>query len=165
MNFLTKLFGKKQSSDGSGSREFLATLTKQEKVSVSNLTPMVYAGIIGEKRGTRFELITDDTNTAHAVPLLRKLEIPDLENLLEAVQSFIKADEPVARGDLAEAARMYRKVIDINPYHDLALMSYGTCLARQGNLREGVKWVEKAVKVNPNNERAKRNLQAMKSNL
>ena len=44
-------------------------------------------------------------------------------------------------------------------------MSYGCILATQGNISEGIKWVEKAVQMNPTNERAKKNLQAMKRNL
>jgi len=44
-------------------------------------------------------------------------------------------------------------------------MSYGAALARQGDLRGGIKWVEKAVEINPDNERARQNLKAMKADL
>jgi tetratricopeptide (TPR) repeat protein len=155
MSFLGNLFGK----------TFLAPLTRDEKVSISNVGLMIYAAIIGEKNGTPANIITDNEIDQAAIPLLRKLEVADIEKLLEAVKVMIEADKAIQQRNLVEAARLFRKAIDFNPYHDLALMSYGTTIGMQGNLREGIKWVEKAVLVNPKNERAKRNLQAMKSKL
>lgn len=155
MGFLSNLFGKK----------FLAPLTQEEKVSISNVGLMIYAAIIGEKSGTPANIITDSEIDRAAVPLLRKLEVADLEKVLEAAKFTIEADKAAQQRNLPEAARLFRKAIDFNLYHDLALMSYGTTIGMQGNLREGIKWVEKAIQVNPKNERARRNLQAMKTKL
>ncbi len=62
----------------------------------------------------------------------------------------------LANSNITEAGVNYKKAAEINPYNDLALMSYGVCFARKGNLQEGIKWVEKAVQVNPRNEGAKK---------
>ena len=155
MGIFSNLFGK----------EFLAPLAKEEKVSVSNLGLVIYAAIIGEKNGTPVNIITDNEVDKAAIPLLRKLEVADLEKLLEAARAMVDGDTAAQKRNLAEAAKLFRKAIDLNPYHDLALMSYGTSIGMQGNLREGVKWVEKSIRVNPKNERARRNLEAMKSRL
>jgi len=48
--------------------------------------------------------------------------------VLQAAQRTWKLTGPLA-GRLREAAKLYRKAIDANPYHDLGLMSYGVCLA------------------------------------
>ena len=106
---------------------------------------------------TPASIITDNEIDQAAIPLLRKLEVSDIEKLLEAGKFMIEADKAIQQRNLAEAARLFRKAVDFNPYHDLALMSYGTTIGMQGNLREGIKWVEKAIQVNPKNERAKRN--------
>jgi tetratricopeptide (TPR) repeat protein len=155
MGFFNNLFGKK----------FLAPLTQEEKVSISNVGLMIYAAIIGEKNGTPANIITDNEIDRAAVPLLRKLEVADIEKLLESAKATIEGDKAAQRKNLAEASKFFRKAIDFNPYHDLALMSYGTTIGMQGNLSEGIKWVKKAIQVNPKNERARRNLQAMKNKL
>ena len=163
MGFLNKLFGKKQNATISNSSEFLAPLTQEEKVEVSNLNPLIYDTTIQEKKGvSTTSIIAEDDRFIH---LLRKLEIADLERLRESVKFTRDADEAASQGNMAEAARLYRRTTELNPYDDLALMSYGVALAKQGDLREGIKWVEKAVSVNPKNERARRNLQAMRANL
>ena len=41
-------------------------------------------------------------------------------------------------------------------------MSYGCTIAKLGYLVSGISWVEKALAINPSNERARRNLHAMK---
>lgn len=53
--------------------------------------------------------------------------------------------------------------VEENPYNDTALMSAGCALANAGDLAGGVRPVERAVEVNPANERARGNLAAMKA--
>jgi Flp pilus assembly protein TadD len=70
-------------------------------------------------------------------------------------------DEP----EIEWATELYKKAFDLNPYDDLAVMSYGVGLARQGKLREGEKWIKKATELNPANLRAQQNLAALRSQL
>jgi tetratricopeptide (TPR) repeat protein len=142
---------------------FLAVLGAKGKCAVSNLNPFLYQVIIKEKKGDEAPAIVslDETD----LNLVRKLPIGDIEILCQSVREAQQGDAAASRGDMPTAARQYRKAFELNPYNDLTLMSYGVVLARQGNLREGIQWVEKAVRVNPDNERAKRNLKGMKADL
>ena len=156
MGLFSKLFGKTR---GEEVQSFLCSLSPDERVRVSNLNPLIYHTIISEKKGEPAPAIIMEDETA--LTLLRKLSVEELEQLSASVKAAQEGD----RAADSMAASCYKKALEINPYNDIALMSYGCALANQGNLREGIKWVEKAVKVNPNNERAKRNLQGMKRDL
>lgn len=145
-----------------GAKSFLGGLSSAERVRVSGLNPILYHAVIKEKKGEETpDIIMEDQS---ALSLIRRLRIDELEQLSASVEAAQEGDR-TASSNMSRAATCYKKAADINPYNDTALMSYGCALANQGNLREGVKWVEKAVKVNPANERAKRNLQGIKRNL
>ena len=96
--------------------------------------------------------------------LLRKLTAGEIQRLQESVESGQKADG-IAGSNMKEAARLYKKAAEANPYNALALLSHGVAVANLGNLREGIKWVEKALKVDPGNERIRSNLKGMKAAL
>lgn len=142
---------------------FLAQLTDAQKVEVSNLDPMVYDAVIQEKTHKDAPEVLIPS-APHLVYMLRKLDIPELERLAEAIRQSRKGDD-LASANAAHGASQYLEATKINPFLDIAFMSYGCTIANQGNLREGIKWVEKALAINPNNDRARRNLQGMKSML
>jgi len=140
-------------------QSFLGSLSPDEKVRVSNLNPLIYHTVIIEKKGEQAPAIVMEDEAA--LTLLRKLRVDELEQLSASVKAAQEGD----RAADSMAASCYKRACEINPYNDIALMSYGCALANQGNLREGIKWVEKAVKVNPKNDRARRNLQGMKRDM
>ena len=159
MGLLNKLFGKKHSEE---TKSFLGSLSPAERVRVSNLNPLIYHTVIQEKKGEQTPAIVMEDMTD--LVLLRKLRVDELEQLsksVEAAQEGERADS----SNMSRVTSCYKRASEINPYNDIALMSYGCALANQGNLRKGIKWVEKAVKVNPKNERARRNLQGMKRDM
>ena len=84
--------------------------------------------------------------------------------LLETVQMAQEA-EKLFETDINRAVDVFRKVCDLNPYDDMSHMNYGVSLATQGNGREGIKWIEKALKINPDNEKAKNSLKLLKQEL
>ena len=45
----------------------------------------------------------------------------------------------------------------------MAIVNYGVLSAEQGNLRDGISYLERALKINPDNERARMSLATMKS--
>jgi len=153
MGIFEKLFKKETSS-------FLSPLSWNERRAVSNLNPLMYDVVMKEKRGEPVPTVVTDDETPFTI--LRKLPVADIEILMQSVEYSMKADKAV---DSREQMQLYRKAAELNPYNDLALMSYGCAAANDGNLREGIKWVEKALKVNPDNARARRNLQGMKASL
>ena len=143
-------------------KSFLAALTQEEKVAVSNLNPIIYYAIIKEMKGEdAMQVITDDPRL---VATLGKLPVSDLETLAEAVQ-FCRRADALPNPNTAEAANLMLKATELNPYFDIAFMSYGCTIANLGRLREGIMWVEKALAINPKNERARRNIQGMKAGL
>ena len=159
MGLFSKLFGGKSTEEA---KSFLGGLSSEERVRVSNLNPLIYHSIVKDQKGDQAPAIVMQDEAA--LSLLRRLRVDELEQLSASVEAGQEGDR-AASSNMSRAVACYKKAIDINPYNDLALMSYGCALANQGNLREGVKWVEKAVQANPKNERAKRNLQGMKQAL
>lgn len=149
---------KKMGKGGQAVKGFLSPLTNKEKVAVSNLNPLIYDAVIKEKSGQGPQVIVE----GGADKLLKKLEVDDIRRLKESVELGKKGQ---ACRNMTEAAEYFGKAIEVNPYADLALMSYGCAIANTGRLREGIKWVEKAVAVNPDNVQARQNLQAMKASL
>ena len=128
------------------------------------MNPITYKVVIKEKMGEDAPTVISGPGTVD-INLLKKLTVEELESLCESAECGQKADSFADRGDLVNAAKCYREAFELNPYNDLALLSYGVALAQQGNLREGIKWVQKALDVNPDSERIRNNLSAMKAEL
>lgn len=123
---------------------------------------MICEAIIKEKKGEDApDVVTDDPRLVETVG---KLSVSELETLAEAVRLCRRADQ-LPNPNSQEAANLMLKATKLNPYFDIAFMSYGCTIASLGRLREGITWVEKAVALNPKNERARRNLQGMKADL
>lgn len=171
MSFFSRLFrgsgeDATRTDAGVSASGFLNSLSKEEKVAVSNRDPQVYEAVIIAKRAGYANMATYnlDNSTFDVGKLLWGLEIVDLERLRDSVICTIRADQ-AATADILKAAELYHRAMELNPFDDVATMSYGVALAQQGDVREGLKWVEHAVKLNPGNERAQRNLAAVKSYL
>ncbi len=155
MGFFSAFFGKKAAEAA-----FLSTLSGRERQSVANLSPMAYRAILMEKEGRNVELQGIDRTI---LDFLRKLSAEELESLECSVKALKKADELSESDQMNEAAAAYKEAFEHNPYNDLALMSYGCALANTGDVHEGIRWVEKALQVNPDNDRARRNLEGMRN--
>ncbi|MBN1808906.1 MAG: tetratricopeptide repeat protein [Planctomycetes bacterium] len=155
MSLFKRLFG--------GTGGFLGALKKNLRPAVSNLNPLIYRTIIREKTGKDAPALLSTDGTDFDLP--RKLSVDELSTLARSVEAGQRGDQATSGGDLGEAAKHYREAFTLNPYNDLALMSYGVALAQLGDLRKGIRWVEKALRVNPGNERARNNLAAMKNEL
>jgi tetratricopeptide (TPR) repeat protein len=146
-------------------REFLYPLSRQEKVAVTGLSPAVYRGIIKAKNsGAKVAIVDVNSPKYDMGALLMKLDIADLERLAESLELTLQADQAGA-SDVAEAEKLYRKAFEINPFDAVAAMSCGVALAKQGNVREGLKWIQAAHDLAPDNGRIAQNLAAIKSML
>ena len=112
--------------------------------------------------------------------ILRKLEVGDIRRLKESVAQVMEADL-VARGakpvgsvivakggsaqDLVRGAEIYGMAARWNPYNALALMSCGVALAKAGYLREALPWLERAREVDPESQRIKTNIEAIRADV
>jgi hypothetical protein len=101
-----------------------------------------------------------DPTFGSLIELLKKLPIRDLETLVKCVLLSKQADM-LGTKEPEMAAKLYQHITFLNPYDDVSRMSCGCLIARAGDLREGIAWVQEALKLNPGNQRAKKNLQAM----
>jgi len=155
MGFFSAFFGKKAAEAA-----FLSTLSGRARQSVANLSPMAYRAILMEKEGRNVELQGIDRTI---LDFLRTLSPEELESLECSVKALKKADALSESDQMNEAAAAYKEAFEHNPYNDLALMSYGGALANTGDVHEGIRWVEKALQVNPDNDRARRNLEGMRN--
>ena len=135
-------------------------------MAVSNALPALYEKVIADKRrgssGPRNALLT--SNKFDVPALLWKLDIPDLERLAAALETGMRAEAAAAQ-DCDEAIRLFRQALDLNPYCDMAEMGCGVCLFEQGKVREAVECLERAIRINPHNKQAERNLKAINSHL
>jgi tetratricopeptide (TPR) repeat protein len=153
------------SARSEATREFLYPLTGKEKVAVTGLSPAVYRAIIMSKRAyTGVTSMDVDTSKSDVGALLLKLDVADLERLAESLEFTREADRAAA-SDFAKAEQLYQKALQINPFDALAAMSCGVALAKQGDLRGGLKWIERAHDLDPDNERIMQNLAELKAML
>jgi hypothetical protein len=137
----------------------LSELTVQDRNALNGVNPLLCAGVIAEKEGRPLDVISVGSDI---VTILRKLDVPELKKVSESASLCVKGNQ--TRDD-HEAAEFYRRAFEVNPYNDVAIMSYGCLLGGMGRLAEGIGWVQKAISVNPLNERAKRNLATMQADL
>jgi len=140
---------------------FLSALSQKDRIQVSNVNPLILQFILKKKNGEDAPVMVGDEAT---FALLRKLSAGEIHKLKESVEYGQKGDA-AAGSSMSQAASMYKKAIEANPYNSLALLSHGVAVANLGNLREGIKWVEKALQVDPENERIRNNLKGMKADL
>ncbi len=169
MSWLSKLFGGREKGDsGGGSGEghtadasFLSALSRKDRARVSNVNPLILEFILKEKNGEDAPAMVGDEAMFAS---LRKLSVGEIDKLKESVEYGQKGDA-AAGSSMGQAASMYKKAIEANPYNSLALLSYGVAVANLWDLREGIKWVEKALQIDPQNERIRNNLKGMKAAL
>jgi tetratricopeptide (TPR) repeat protein len=141
--------------------DFLPGLCLEEKVSVSTLPLFLYDLIVRERSGEPVPHVVPG-EFGVALSILRQLELRDLERLRSSVQAENEGEAAAASADNEQALRCFKTAITANPYNDVALMSYGCLLANIGHHQKGIPWVEEAVRINPANENAARNLRAMR---
>lgn len=77
----------------------------------------------------------------------------------------IKAEQASSANAIPEAIALYRKALQLAPGCDLYLMSIGCCYANMGDLRTGVKYLERAAEISPSQERIRRNLEGIRQAL
>ena len=128
-----------------GKDKFLSLLTDEEKVEISTFPPVFYRIISKKKTEPKVLTATDNKNA-----VLARLTIAELEQLALSAEAEIEGDDLLGSND-SEARASYKKATEINPYNDRALMKYAFSLANKGNFREGMKWAEKAIQLNPKN--------------
>ena len=151
---------------------FLHSLSEAERKAVGNLPPMEYLPVINEKSGgSPIMILTPDGPAAEEAlaertRILRRLSVTEIRRLMGSVQAMMEGDRIARSGSpdsFVNAAGSYRRAAAFNPCSALALMSYGVVLARAGQKEAGLVWLERALEVDPADERTLKNLAAVRA--
>lgn len=82
----------------------------------------------------------------------------DIEWARAVNEYAVKAVEAGRADRHQEAVEFYKKALELAPGCDLYLMSIGCCYANMGNVRRGLKYLERANEINPDEQRIRSNL-------
>lgn len=83
-------------------------------------------------------------------------EIREAIELSRLTQKASTADNP------KEALRLFKQIVDRVPFDSISMLSIGVCYANLGQGRKAVSYVEKALESDPDNERIRQNLEAIR---
>jgi tetratricopeptide (TPR) repeat protein len=90
----------------------------------------------------------------------KDLTVQDIEWAEKLIAIAEQAASASQRGDYEKAVQLYKRALEQAPECDLYLMSIGCCYGNMGKPREGLPYLERAAKINPNNARIQNNLAA-----
>ena len=82
----------------------------------------------------------------------------DIEWAKQVLVYSDKAQKAGERGDHQAAIRLYREALKLAPGGDMFLMSMGCCYANMGKPRIGIKYLQRAAEISPENQRIRKNL-------
>ena len=82
----------------------------------------------------------------------------DIEWARKVNQYAVKAEQAGRANNHGEAIELYRGALTLAPGCDLYLMSIGCCYANMGDLRRGLRYLERASEISPGEERIRQNL-------
>jgi tetratricopeptide (TPR) repeat protein len=89
-----------------------------------------------------------------STPIQPQMARLDVSKAKTALQSALELHRS---GQLAEAERIYRKILKVVPDHFAAIHLLGTCLLQRRQFVEGEQLIAKALKLNPNDPSALNN--------
>ena len=145
MKFLNKPFG---------SEKLFQDFSDSEKRELLNWDQFF---LTSEKKRRDGKLKVVDLSGAQ--PLAKRLSDRELDTLIEIRKLMSNADSTTG----SKAIALYKKVLKLAPWDEICLMSIGVEYAEAGNFKEGIQWLQKAMAMNPNNERVRKNLEAVKA--
>jgi tetratricopeptide (TPR) repeat protein len=86
----------------------------------------------------------------------------DIEWAKRVNEYAVKAEQAGRVDQHQRAIDLYKDALTLAPGCDLYLMSIGCCYANLGDLRRGLRYLERAHEISPGEERIKRNLMGVK---
>ena len=87
-----------------------------------------------------------------------RLSDAELDRLIEAQRLMRKADSTSG----PQAISLYKQAAKLTPWDEVYLMSIGVEYAQAGDYRKGGQRLEEALALNPDNQRVRKNLNAVK---
>jgi tetratricopeptide (TPR) repeat protein len=95
----------------------------------------------------------------------KDITVQDIEWAEKVMAIAEQAAAASQRDDYAKAIQFYKQALQQAPECDLYLMSIGCCFANMRKPREGLSYLERAAKINPNNARIQSNLAGIRQML
>lgn len=94
--------------------------------------------------------------------VLEKATVEEIQNVIDMFKLSEAGDGFAQSGKFDQAIAKYEEAIDIAPFDPITMMSLGVCYAESGKGRKAVEVLEKALKLDPGNDRIRGNLSAIK---
>jgi tetratricopeptide (TPR) repeat protein len=135
-------------------KELFPKLTLEEKRTLINLNEWYLEGVLSSREGK-----TEIVDTEQKYDFIEKL---DDEEIKEALELLRLSAEGERASNPKDALKIFQKLAKRAPFDSIALLSIGVCYANLGNGKEAVSYVEKALEIDPENERIKENLEGIK---
>ena len=138
-----------------GNKELFPKLSLEEKRQVLNLNEWYLSTVLSARQGKPISVI----NLGVDYDFLERMSDSEIEEALELIRLCAKAG---AATDPKESIRLYKKIIAKAPFDSISMLSIGVCYANLGKGKKAVKYVEEALKSDPNNQRIRDNLAGIK---
>lgn len=133
-------------------RGLFAGFSDEEKRDLSTRNVLMLEAEKSKRQGGNVQVLGE----RHG--LVERLSDEELNRLIEIRKLMMKGD--ATKG--AEAISQYKQVATLAPWDDICLMSIGVEYANAGNFGEAIRWLEKALALNPSNARIRNNLEGVK---
>jgi tetratricopeptide (TPR) repeat protein len=143
-------------SGDAGRAPFFRALSLEERRTVLDTSEFVFRGVLRERAG--------ELKVVHSSPefaaLISRLTDDDLVEAAELARlSQLAHHEP----DLEKSIALYQQIVERAPFDSISLMSIGVQYRRLGQRRLAVRYLERALATDPDNERIRRNLDNVRS--
>lgn len=142
----------------SNHRPFFSTLSPGERLRALDFSEFYWQSVLDARRGSGVH-VDNDPSTAF-VP---KLSDGEITQAIALCRLNARAVAVAESGNWREAVRLYQQICAIAPFDPIAWMSLGVQYAQGGDGRSGVKYLEKALQIDPGNQRVRENLRAVKA--
>jgi len=135
-------------------KELFPKLTIEEKRKVLDLQQWYLVSVLSARKG-QLKIV----NVGVEYPFLDRLSDTEIEEAIGLIRLCQKATNA---SDPKESIRIYEQIIKKAPFDSISMLSIGVCYANLGNGRKAISYVEKALKINPNNQRIRDNLNGIR---
>ena len=156
MNWFKRLFRSNYGDESSESSS--AQLTDGEKRRLLEFNEGFFVAALAARRNKM-------TTSGASSDILAKMTEAEISEFIELKRLNQKAVAASGQGDHSEALRYFSEACRRAPFDAISMMSMGVSYAYLGDGRNAVKCLEKALALDPRNERIRTNLRSIKDKL
>jgi tetratricopeptide (TPR) repeat protein len=135
-------------------KEFFSELSVDEKRTLINLTEPFLQGVLSSREGK-----TEVIDVEGKYGFIEKLSDEEIKEAIELARLYTAGERATSP---QEALKTFEQLEKRAPFDPIVFLSIGVCYANLGKGKEAVSYVEKALKMDPENARIKDNLKGIK---